>query len=97
MKSLLTIIATTLFLFGCATQSAPIVTSTQVKVPVAVVCTVQHPAKPQNLLANLKSTDSILTKGNAVLAELKLYQIYSAELDAALTTCTTAQSNAQTQ
>jgi len=96
MKSLYTIIAGILLLYGCATQPA-IVTSTQVKVPVAVTCTVQQPDKPENLLSNLKPTDSILTKGNAVIAELKLYQIYSAELNAALITCTTPSPNVQTQ
>jgi hypothetical protein len=93
---LLTIIASAILVCGCATQ-APVVTSVPVKVPVAVTCTVQHPDKPKNLLSGLKPTDSILTKGNAVLAELKLYQIYSAELDAALTTCTTPSTNVQTQ
>jgi hypothetical protein len=94
MKTIIAMILS-VALYGCA-ATAPVVTSEQVKVPVQVVCTVQHPTKPKNLLSNLKPSDSILTKGNAVLAELKLYQIYSAELDAALTTCTTAQSDVKT-
>lgn len=95
MKSIFAIIASVVLLYGCATQPA-IVTSTQVKVPVAVTCTVQHPDKPKDLLSNLKPTDSVLTKGNAAIAELTLYKIYSDLLDAALTKCTTPDTNAQT-
>lgn len=95
MKLITYIIAAVVLLAGCATQPT-VVTSTQVKVPVAVVCTVQKPDRPKDLLAGLKPSDSILTKGNAVLAELKLYQIYSSELEAALTTCTTEQPNVET-
>lgn len=95
MKTIFTVIASIALLCGCATQP-PIVTSTQVKVPVAVTCTVQHPGKPKDLLSGMKPTDSVLTKGNAAIAELKLYQIYSDLLDAALTKCTTPNTNVQT-
>lgn len=77
-------------LSGCAsTQTQQVVTSTQVKVPVAMLCTVTYPDKPVDHLADLKDTDSILTKGDAAIAELKEFQIYSDKLMAALIGCTT--------
>jgi curli biogenesis system outer membrane secretion channel CsgG len=81
---------------GCATTpQQPIVTSEQADVAVSQQCTVAYPTPPQNYFAGLTASDSILTKGNAALAELDAYKTYSAELLAALTKCA-VNSNATT-
>jgi hypothetical protein len=86
MKKL--ILSLAIILCGCAT-TAPVVTSTQVQVPVATQCTVVYPTPPANYLSGLKSTDSILTKGNAVIAQLDAEEAYAAQLLAALQQCAT--------
>jgi hypothetical protein len=83
------ILLTCILFAGCATTPQQVVTSEQVKVPVAVTCQVQYPQQPENLLSKLKPTDSVLIKGNTVIAELKLYKDYSAALFAALSKCAT--------
>lgn len=84
MKKLILLLA--VVLCGCATTT-PIVTSTQVQVPVAEQCTVQYPTPPTNYLSGLKPTDSILTKANALMAQLDAEQAYAAALLAALSQC----------
>lgn len=59
----------------------------EVKVPIPVACQTPHPDKPDYHFEKLSLTASLYDKVKALLADRRLYQSYTQELDAALKSC----------
>lgn len=77
-----------LSLIGCATTEPVINTVIQeVKVPVAVPCSVAIPVKPEYNFDKVTVDKDIYKKTQAILADRKLRQGYEVELEAALNSC----------
>jgi hypothetical protein len=78
------LLAMLIVLAGC--QHSPTI-PTEVKIPVAVPCTVETPAEPAYQFGNLTPEDTIWTKVQVLLSDRQLSIAYETELKAALAAC----------
>lgn len=62
----------------------------EVKVPVVSKCEVKLPARPDYNLPHVKSSDSLVDKVKAALADIELYKGYTLEIEAAALSCSTS-------
>lgn len=90
LKSNLIVVPFVLALAACAhTEPVIKVEVREVKVPVAVPCKAEIPAKPDFNFGKIDPDDNLFNKTKAVLADRKLHLAYEEELLTALKSCVT--------
>jgi uncharacterized protein YcfL len=80
-----------LLLVGCAGNPPhnPVYKPVEVLVPVKTECSITWPEAPVEYMSEVGKEASVLTKGNAAIAELKQYRLYVKALVSALNECLT--------
>lgn len=83
------VVALTLSLAGCLSSAKQPVSIEYVQVdrPVQVPCKVKVPRKPEDIVASLKTSDSLFTKMKYLLAARDQTNGYTTELEAAVNEC----------
>jgi len=84
------VIVLALLLSSCACKEVvrpPVIVTETVEVPVPVKCNITWPEKPNKYLSDKVDSDSVLIKGNAVIAENKEYELYTKALEIAVKEC----------
>lgn len=88
MKILLNLVlGAILFISLTACQTTKVIEYREVKIPIAVPCAVDMPAKPEFYFAKINENLDIFEKTKALLADRVLFQSYIDELIATLEIC----------